>query len=219
MKFLARGISIVFHPLLITMYVLILCMLINPYLFGVQDSKSIGVIIISVFLLSFFFPIISILMMKALGLISSLEMKDKRERIGPMIATAIFYLWLYINIKDNSVIPGAFSFFVLGATIAMFLAFFLNTFQKISLHGVGVGGFLVVVMILGYQFSYGSFIVDVPMLGTYHIDVFLLYIIAIFITGITLTARLILGAHNKEELYGGLFIGAASQLFGYAIFF
>ena len=219
MKPIAKGISIIFHPLLITSYVLVISLVVNPYLYGVQDTKSKGVILISVFLLSFFFPVVSVVMMKALGLISSLEMKDKRERIGPMIAAAIFYLWLYINIKDNTVIPGAFSFFVLGATIALFLAFFLNTFQKISLHGVGMGGFIVAVLIIGYQFSYGSFILDIPGINTYHVDVFLLYIIAIIITGLTLTSRLILGAHNKEELYGGLFVGAASQLFGYAIFF
>ncbi len=219
MKPIARGISIIFHPLLITSYVLIISLWVNPYLYGVQDTKSKGVILISVFLLSFFFPVISVLMMKALGLISSLDMKDKKERIGPMISTAIFYLWLYINIKDNTVIPGAFSFFVLGATIALFLAFFINTYQKISLHGVGMGGFLVAILIIGYQFSYGSFILDPPGDKAYHINVFLLYILVILIVGITLTSRLILGAHNKEELYGGLFIGAASQLFGYAIFF
>ena len=219
MKPLARGISIIFHPLLITSYVLIISLLVNPYLYGVQDTKSKGVILISVFLLSFFFPVISVLMMKALGLITSLDMKDKKERIGPMIATAIFYLWLYINIKDNTVIPGAFSFFVLGATIALFLSFFINTFQKISLHGVGMGGFLVAILIIGYQFSYGSFIIDPPGGKAYHINIFLLYILAILIVGITLTSRLILGAHNKDQLYGGLFIGAASQLFAYALFF
>ena len=219
MKILARGISIIFHPLLITSYVLIISLWVNPYLYGVQDTRSKGVILISVFLLSFFFPVLSVLMMKALGLISSLEMKDKKERIGPMIASAIFYLWLYVNIKDNTVIPGAFSFFVLGATIALFLAFFINTYQKISLHGVGMGGFLVAILIIGYQFSYGSFIVELSESKAYHIDVFLLYIIAILIVGITLTSRLLLGAHSREELYGGLFVGSASQLFGYVLFF
>jgi len=219
MKHLAHSISIIFHPLLIATYVLLACMTINPYLFGVQDSRSKGVIVISVFLLSFFFPIISILMMKALGLIKSLQMKERTERIGPMIATGVFYLWLYINIRSNTVIPGAYSFFVLGATIALFIAFFITTFQKISLHGVGIGGFLVAMIIIGNQFSYGSFQMQLASDLVFNIDIMAVNILVVLIAGITLTSRLILNAHVKEELYGGLLVGAASQLFAYVLFF
>lgn len=219
MKYFAQSISVIFHPLLISLYVLLACLVINPYLFGVQDTKSKGVIIISVFLLSVFFPVLSILMMKSLGLIHSLEMKDTKERIGPMIATAVFYLWLYVNIKDNTVIPGAYSFFVLGATIGLFLAFFINTFQKISLHGVGMGGLLVAMLIIGDRFSYGSFLIQLGEQHIYHINIIMVYMVVIMIVGITLSSRLFLNAHSREEIYGGLLVGSASQLIAYMWFF
>ena len=218
MKHLAQSISIIFHPLLIAIYVLLAIMMINPYLFGVYDARSKGVLIISVFLLSFFFPVISILMMKGLGLIKSIHMKERTERIGPMIATGIFYLWLYINIRSNTVIPGAYSFFMLGATIALFVSFLITTFQKISLHGVGVGGLLIAMIVIGSQFSYGSFFLQISS-NIYSIDISVVYILTILIAGVTLTSRLILNAHVKEELYGGLFVGAASQILAYFIFF
>ena len=154
MKSLAHIASFVFHPLFILTYGLILLMLINPYIFLVQDPRDKGLIVISTFLLSAFFPLVAIFMMKSLGLISSFKMEDRMERIGPLVATSIFYLWLFLNIKDNPGIPGAFSFFVLGSTIALFLSFFLNIFQKISLHAVGMGGLIAGLILMGTNFSY-----------------------------------------------------------------
>jgi hypothetical protein len=194
-------------------------MLINPYVFSIQDPKMKGLFLISTFMLASFFPIISISMMRALGLIQSFKMEDRRERIGPMIVTSVFYLWLFLNIKDNPGIPGAFSFFVLGCVIALFIAFFLNNFQKISLHGVAAGGFLVGMIIIGTQFSYGSFVVAIPSIGSYTVNIMLIYLIVLLVSGLMLTSRLLLNAHTKEELYGGFFIGAISQIIGFMLYF
>lgn len=215
MRSLAWIISYTLHPLFLTSYMLVLVFLINPYLFSFQDPKSQGLLLISVFMLTTFFPLLSITLMRSLGLISSFEMADKRERIGPMIATSIFYLWLYLNIKDNNSIPSAFSFFVLGATIALFLSFFINVFHKISLHGVGVGGFLMGIFLIGGQFGYGSFMLSLGDFKTFQISIMLVYIVVILLAGATLTSRLMLGMHKKDEVYGGLMIGLASQLFAF----
>lgn len=77
----------------------------NPYIFGYSGPKSQGLILISIVTISFMFPMISILLMKALGLIQTLEMKDKKERIGPLIVTGLFYMWLYVNVRNNTNIP------------------------------------------------------------------------------------------------------------------
>jgi hypothetical protein len=218
MNIFARVISYLFHPLFIISYVLAIIMVVNPYLFGVQDPKMMGLILISTFLLATFFPLISISMMRALGLIKSFKMEDRRDRIGPLIVTAIFYLWLFLNIKDNPGIPAAFSFFVLGAIIGLFIAFFINNFQKISLHGVAIGGFLVGIAIIGIVFSYGSFVIDIPSLGSFTIDITLIYILALLIAGLVLSSRLQLKAHSKDEVYGGFFVGAISQILAFIIF-
>jgi len=98
----ARIISILFHPLFVIGYVLVLLLSINPYLFVIQDNQAKFLLIFSVVMLTIFFPIFSIFMMKMLDLIGSFQMKEKSERIGPLIVTGTFYLWLFINIKDNS---------------------------------------------------------------------------------------------------------------------
>ena len=141
-KWLAHFISFVFHPLLILTYMLVLLILVNPYLFGVSSIWEIDsqLLILRIFFSTFFIPAISVVLMRLLGLIESLEMRDRQERIGPYIITGVFYLWIFRNFLSNSQVPDAYTTFVLGATISLFLAFFINIFTKISAHAVGMGG-------------------------------------------------------------------------------
>ena len=111
----AKLISIIMHPMFMMTYVLLILFKFNPYLFGLSAGKGQELFLITVVILSVFFPLVAILMMKALNMIESLEMKSKEERVGPLIVTGIFYLWLFMNIKDNTSISEVFSFFVLGS--------------------------------------------------------------------------------------------------------
>lgn len=214
MKYLSSMLSYVFHPMFILSYALLLLLLINPYLFAVQDGKVIGLLVFSVATLSLLFPLLATLMMKALGLIESLEMKDKKERIGPMIVTVIFYMWLFANIKSNYFIPDAFRFFVLGSTISLCLAFVLNTLTKISLHTVGVGGLLAGFFLIRYNFSYDTFLIN-AFGGTYELQSNIILFAIILIAGGVGSARLYLKAHRPDEVYGGYFIGIISMLIAY----
>lgn len=213
----AHIISYLFHPLFVITYILLILFQINPYLFSVQDLHSKGLLVISVVMLSVFFPILAIVMMKALGLIQSIEMKDRTERIGPLIVTGLFYLWLFVNIKNNNLIPEAFSFFVLGATIGLFIAFFINNFSKISLHTVGAGGLLAGVFLIRYFFSYESFLISLGSMGIYKVHVDLLLMLVIIIVGLIGSSRLVLKAHDSSDIYGGYLVGILSQIIAFRI--
>ena len=214
LKIAAKIISILFHPLLILTYMLVLLLLANPYLFGVHSltDRHSKLLILQVFLSTFFIPAFSVAMLKFLGLVQSLELPDKQERIGPYIITGIFYLWLFRNFLGNSVIPTAYTSFVLGATIGLFFAFFINIFSKISAHAVGMGGLLGMVLITMIQFSYGSFEVNLPLLGTVYLNMVIVFMITLVLAGLVGTARLIMEAHDPIDLYGGYLVGFASQL-------
>ena len=97
LRYLAYFFSIIFHPLLVLTYMLIILLLVNPYLFGVNSITYSKPLVLLVFLSTFFIPFVAISMMNALGMISSLEMKDRNERIIPYIITGIFYLWIFIQ--------------------------------------------------------------------------------------------------------------------------
>ncbi len=218
MKVIANIISYTFHPLFAVAMMLGILLVINPYLFGI-DQHAEGLLIISVFTMSIMFPLISVVMMKMLGLISSLEMSGDKERVGPLIATGVFYLWLFVNIKNNNLVPQAFSFFVLGTTIALFMAFFISNFTRISLHTIGVGGMLMGLVLVRYNFAYDTFIVKFWSLGSYSIHIDLLIILSIIVCGLVGTARLYLKAHDSQQVYGGYLVGIASQLISFMVFF
>lgn len=219
MIFVSRLVSSLFHPIFILNYVFILLFLVNPYLFGIQDATQKGLLFISVFLLSVFFPIFTIVVMKLVGFIDSIEIKDRKERVMPLIITGVFYLWLFVNIRQNSIVPSAFSIFVLGATIALFVAFFINNFSKISLHTVGMGGLVAMVFIIRNYFSYNVFYFNFGPLGSYSISLDLILFFSIFFAGLVGTSRLHLNAHRKQEVYMGYLVGILAQIIAFRFLF
>jgi hypothetical protein len=213
MKITAQIISIIAHPLLMLTYMLLLLLLVNPYLFGVNsigdlESKK---LILSVFFTSFLLPAVAIFLMRKLDLISSLEMRDKKDRIGPFIVTVIFYMWVFQNVLKNNDMPTAFLIAVLGTTIGLCLSFFINLFFKISLHATGIGGYIGMVLIIFWYYSYGAFEMWLPFLGSYNVSINLVLIVSIFIAGLIGTARLGLSAHTSRELYTGFALGLFCQ--------
>lgn len=215
-RFFAYFFSVVFHPLLILTYMLVLLLLINPYLFGASITQGKDVFVLIVFLSTFLIPAFSVLMMKLLGLVSSIELKDKQERIGPYILTGVFYLWVFRNILDNPDIPLAFKIFALGATIGLFMAFFVNLFSKVSMHAVGMGGLLGMVVITMLRFSYENFAVQIGA-NSLQVSMHSLLMLVILLCGIVCTARLFLGAHDPRDLYGGFMIGLGTQFLALTI--
>lgn len=168
-------------------------------------------------MLSFGFPLISIVMMKLVGFISTLEMPDAKERIIPLAITTAFYMWLFINIKSNSLIPVALRMFILGATISITLAFLINLFTKISLHTVGMGGYVMITVLIKFLYSYETFYLSIPLLGGFMVSMNLVIIISLVLAGLVGTTRLHLKAHELQDIYGGYIVGVLGQLIAFRI--
>jgi len=219
-KGVAKIISVLMHPLFIISYVLFFLMQANPYIFGYSGAKAQGLIVISVVSISFLFPMISIFLMKALGLIQNLEMQDKKERIGPLIVTGLFYMWLYVNIRMNDNIPEALTFFILGSTIAVFIALMVNSFSKISLHAIASGGMVTGIVFIVFNWTYGFIDVPLPWLHMQlRISDRLAIMMIILLAGAVGSSRLYLKAHAENEIYGGYIVGILSQIIAFRIFF
>ena len=212
-KTLAQLLSILFHPLLVLTYALLLLMALNPYAFSVRSlgDKRAMILFISVFSTSFMLPAFGTALMKPLGLIKTWEMKDKLERTGPYILSGIFYLWLYKNLDATDQAPALFNQFVLGATIGLFFAFFFNIFTKISAHAVGMGGLFG--MLLLTDRAWGGGILNVSAFGgTFQLSLNMLLAIVAILAGLVGTARLTLGAHVPADLYRGYAAGFVAVL-------
>jgi hypothetical protein len=215
---LARFLSIVFHPLLIVTYMLVLLLLVNPYQFGVYSILEQSKLVLLVFLSTFIMPAFAVLMMKTLGMVQTFELRERHERIGPYIITGVFYLWMFINFKNNQLIPLSLTIAMLGASIALFTAFFFNNFTKVSAHGVGMGGLVGLAAINTIFFNFDTFTVNLWLVGAFEISTNFVFMVVIVLAGMVCTARLLLKAHTQSQLYGGFLIGLCSQFIALLFF-
>lgn len=215
---LAHVISVIGHPMFVLTYALLLMLAANPFLFGVRsmaDSRAV-VLIVSVFASTVLIPGVGVAMMKPLGLVKSLDLADKQERIGPYIVTGVFYLWLFKNLISLGQTPAIFSKFVLGATIGLFLSFFINIFNKISAHTVGMGGFIAMILLL--MQAWENPMAGIPAFGGVVLaSLYAVLALVVLLAGAVGTARLALRAHTVEQVYLGYGVGFGGVMLGYVL--
>jgi len=216
-RFLAQLTSIILHPLLIILYFLAILITINPFDFSFHDSHEKTVFFVYTFVNALVIPVLSIVIMKFLGFVNSFEMKTQKERIGPLIVVGTFYLWMFINYLNNPSIPSIYVSVILGSSFAIFIAFFINNFSKISLHMIGMGGLLMALFILKYNMNYNNFFVSVNNWFNIQISLNFLLVIAVLLSGMVASSRLYLKAHITQDIYGGFLIGILSQLIAFKI--
>jgi hypothetical protein len=171
----------------------------NPFSFAGLSS---GIVIAVIFINTFMFPAISILLMRKLGFIEDLEMPDHKQRIIPLVASIIFYVWAYLATRKIN-FPYMMGVFMMGVLVSLFASFVINVFYKVSLHMVGVSGALTAIMLLVF--------VSPSDLSYY-------FLAMILLTGAVASARLYLGAHTMKEVYVGFLVGMFGQVFGLFLF-
>jgi hypothetical protein len=218
MNTFSKAVSIVFHPIFISGYFLLILYWLNPVYMDFSERKVAPVIIITFLASTIVFPIIAIFLMKNLGIIQSLEMKDSKERIGPLMATFVFYVWIYLNFKNNDTIPEYVTFFVLGTTISLVISLALSTKYKISLHAAGIAGLTLGLYII--KTKYYFYEVWFTMFGKHIIlNANFIIMFLILIMGIIGTTRLHLKAHTSHQVYAGYALGIFSMLMAYSYYF
>lgn len=204
-RFLAYLISAAFHPLFVLSYAYLLLASFNPFLFGEATTERIfsmsrdnpkGTWFVAFLLFSCIIPLVGVLLMRGLGMVQSLSLETRDERKIPYVLAGIFYMALFMQTHHNMEMPLEIKIFTLGATIALFTAFFINLFTKISMHTVGAGGFLAMLIII---------------IARSYAPAHLLFIVGLLVCGLVGTSRLLLGAHKISDIYGGYFVGFIAQ--------
>lgn len=209
----ASLISWITHPLLAVTYIYLLLLFINPFEFGFSKWSDTGAVILffRIFLTTFFIPGFAVIILTFIGLAKSVELPERQDRIAPYIITGIFYLWMFRNLMDNPDIPTSFSRAILGSSIGLFLAFFINIFDKISAHTVGIGGVLGFILIFLYKQGNDSLLLFDAGKNLYFVPMSVVFLMMIFIAGLTGSSRLYLKVHSPAQVYAGFFIGIFTQ--------
>jgi hypothetical protein len=187
---LAKILSVIFHPLFMPVYGLAI-ILSAPTLLGYLpfDVKKIlflivivNNVLIPVALLPFFFN---------RKIISSWAISDRKERIIPLVIATILYATTSFIIFRFP-IPFFLKSFIFALLFLSLVVTVINLWWKISLHSVGAGALVAIVIIL-------SFKMYTPLVY---------YLISVIITGgFVLSSRLRLNFHNPQQVWFGFLTG------------
>jgi hypothetical protein len=196
-KIAAKIISYIFHPIFIPVYVLIFLLKEQPHLFAALTGGKKTLTVIQFAMMYVLFPVVTALLLKALGFIDSIYMKTQRDRIIPYVICMIYYFWIWYVIKNQSGYPDELIQFSFSIFISSVLGLMSNAYMKVSMHAMAAGAMVTLIFLLALMGNISS--------GIY-------LSVAILITGLVCSARLIVSDHSSKEIYTGLFIGVGSML-------
>ena len=198
---IAHFFSVVFHPLFISAYVMAFIIFVHPYAFSAFEHKQKVMRLLTVILCNTALPLIAVFLLWRLQLIKSPMLRNEKERIGPYLIAMIFYWWTWLVFKRLPDTPVLAVHFLFGAFLAVCGAWICNIYFKISMHAIALAGAAMFFCLFALNDEYGS--------GGY-------LALAVLLTGIVCTSRLILSAHSSFEIWAGIFIGLLSQYIGWA---
>ncbi|TVR87252.1 MAG: hypothetical protein EA411_08580 [Saprospirales bacterium] len=210
-RFFYQLVSLVFHPLLMVVYLLLIMAAINPYVFTAFQGEQMHILVFQVVASTVLLPGIAIVMMYSLGLLSSIELDDKKERMFPFIAAAVFYLWLFASFVYHPGIPQLLNVMLFASILALFLAMVINLFIKLSIHCMAMGAALSTLILVYLDWSH---LYDREIVWSTN-SMFFLILICIICAGLVGTARLQLKVHSLSEVYTGYLVGLASPFLSY----
>ena len=186
----SKLISFLFHPVFMPIVVVYLSLNLVPNI-GFAINNYLSFIYFILFLSTILLPLISVFFLLKTGVISSFEMNNHKERSITIFITIIWMVYGYYKISSFLLFAPILKSEFLGAVVILCIASIISRFWKISLHMLGVGGLVGVLLALNVLFG----------------NLFQWLIIAILVSGIVATARLTEGAHTHGQVYAGFFTG------------
>ena len=203
---LASIISYVFHPLMMSTFLFLILSIASPYtILPVGFTKTGAVVlIILLWVTTFIIPSLSLFILKKTGSISSLSLNNRKERITPMIYTTVMYGVTTYMFSTKVELGVMISVFLGISTLLIALTTLITLFWKISVHGMGIGGLI------------GLLIASNLMEDIVQFDSIL--VVLFILAGIVLSARLKLNAHTPTQVYFGFLMGVFVSFVAYTLY-
>lgn len=195
-RIVARGVSLLFHPLFIPVYASWFLIYYTPLFPGFSEGDK-AKLLVRFFIMYTMFPMVTVLLAKGLGFIQSVYLKTQKDRIIPYVACGLYYFWMWYVLKNQPQFPRELVLMSLAIFLASSLGLILNSYLKISMHAISVGVMIAFLFLVASSsaVNYGVYLSG-----------------ALLLTGIVCTARLINSDHQPIEIYLGLGVGIAGQL-------
>lgn len=194
MRAFSLFLSVIFHPLLLVSYGAALIFLAHPvYRLALNEAQLIFYLSI-IFAGTFILPSTAIYLSKLMGKIENLHMDKPEDRRVPLLLSAIFVLIIFyiFNYKIGNRLPYLIKGYLLGTCTSIVIAALINQWYKISLHGIGLGGMLALILAIA------------PSIG---IDIRPYLVLWLCISGLVGSARVFLKSHQPIQVYLGYLTG------------
>ncbi|NLA48227.1 MAG: hypothetical protein GX876_02060 [Bacteroidales bacterium] len=192
---LAQLVSVLFHPLLIPVYGLMIIFT-CPALYGYLPFQVKKIILFIVIINNVLIPLMMITYFRFRNLISTWTIEDRRERILPLVATTMFYAFtVYLIYRLH--IPLFIKSYIICSAALVLAVTIINFWFRISLHATGCGAVTALVMVLSIR-------MQIPLTW--------LVVIVILVSGLVMSSRLWLRAHTSSEIWAGFLLGSAGSL-------
>jgi hypothetical protein len=188
---LARVISIIFHPLLLPVYGMAIIFS-APTLYTYIPFEVKRLVILIVLVNNVLLPLSLIPFFVHSRMISSWSMEERQDRVIPLIINTSFYI-VTSYILYRFTVPHFLKSYIFAVASLSLIATLINLRWKISLHSIGAGLLLSIVIMLSVRMY-------TPLI---------LYIIPVSIAaGLVLSSRLQLSLHNPGQVWCGFFTGS-----------
>jgi len=212
MKAISNLISVVFHPIFVPIYGLLLFITIkhngtlNLRMLEMGDFLKLAVSPILLF--SVIFPLFSLSVMYRSDMLTSISLNSQKERIPVLFLVSIYYGITYYFIRSldlaySHAFFGLFLSFLTGGIILSLLSIIITLRWRISLHGIGIGALTGAMLAFTQELQ--------PMLNFEEIAN--INVLLILLIGLISTARLYLKAHTINQVLVGVFLGMFVQFF------
>jgi hypothetical protein len=195
--FSARLISILFHPLFIGVWMMAYITFFHPTIFLAVGDKSRMFKFITFVNNNVVFPLLVVLLMKGLGFSQSVYLRTQKERIVPYVASITFFFWTWNVFTHQPDAPEILQDMCQGMFFSACAALVFNSYFKISMHAIGVGGLMGLMLMISF---YGQSYALWP------------FAVAVLIAGLVCTSRLMLSDHIPLDIVMGILVGLLGQL-------
>lgn len=191
MRQLAHFLSYLFHPIFLPTAGLVIVFGLNTYISETTPIAKQFFIVFWIFINTAIIPLTFTLFLKWRGLVQSIQLHTREDRIVPFTFALLFYATNYWLMRDVALPPIILSIF-LGSSIAVACALLFTFFTKISIHMIGMGGMTAAL--------YG-------MAQLYQLPITWLIMFGLIASGAVGSARYILESHNLRQIYTGWITG------------
>ncbi|MDP4239234.1 MAG: phosphatase PAP2 family protein [Bacteroidota bacterium] len=190
MKKFHKIISLVFQPLLIPTYAMILLMNMDVFLLLPLVWRCVAVI--GTFIFTGVLPAVPIWLMIKRGEVHDLFISRREERTMPYLFSFLAYVFWALFMWRTLQLPTFIVAMGMGSAVSIFIIVFINMKWKISAHAAGMGGLCAAVFGVCYRTA---------------INPVWLFVVVLVISALVALSRLELRAHTPGQVLSGFVVG------------